>query len=110
MEKDKKPKTTRPRATSKTNTTKQSTAAETVEAKKTAARKKTGPVAIDTGRTESRTTNSRKREPVNSAARKISHEEIARLAHRYWAERGHQHGHHMDDWLRAERELLGKAS
>lgn len=40
----------------------------------------------------------------------ISHEEIAKLAHRYWAERGGQHGHHVEDWLRAERELLGKAS
>ncbi len=37
-------------------------------------------------------------------------EEIAKLAHRFWSERGHQHGHHEDDWLRAEREILGKAS
>jgi Protein of unknown function (DUF2934) len=41
---------------------------------------------------------------------KISHEAIARLAHRYWAERGGQHGSHEDDWYRAEQELLGKAS
>jgi hypothetical protein len=39
-----------------------------------------------------------------------SYDEIARLAHRYWAERGHQHGHDADDWLRAEQELRGKAS
>jgi hypothetical protein len=39
-----------------------------------------------------------------------SHEQIAKLAHRYWAERGHQHGHHEEDWLRAEQELRGKAS
>jgi len=39
-----------------------------------------------------------------------SQEEIARLAHKYWAERGHQHGHHEEDWYRAEQELLGKAS
>jgi hypothetical protein len=39
-----------------------------------------------------------------------SPEEIARLAHKYWAERGFQHGHHDQDWLRAERELRGKAS
>jgi hypothetical protein len=39
-----------------------------------------------------------------------SHEEIARLAHKFWAERGGQHGHDAEDWLRAERELRGKAS
>jgi len=40
----------------------------------------------------------------------ISHEEIARLAHKFWAERGGQHGHDAEDWLRAEQELRGKAS
>ncbi len=39
-----------------------------------------------------------------------SPEEIARLAHKYWAERGFQHGAADQDWLRAERELRGKAS
>ena len=39
-----------------------------------------------------------------------THEQIAQLAHKYWAERGHQHGHAEEDWLRAERELRGKAS
>jgi len=41
---------------------------------------------------------------------KASHEEIARLAHRFWAERGQQHGHDAEDWFRAEQALLGKAS
>ena len=40
----------------------------------------------------------------------ITHEDIAALAHRFWAERGFQHGHDAEDWLRAEQELLGKAS
>ena len=39
-----------------------------------------------------------------------SREEIARLAHQYWAERGHRDGHHEEDWYRAEQELRGKAS
>jgi hypothetical protein len=39
-----------------------------------------------------------------------SHEEIAQLASRYWAERGWQDGFAEQDWLRAERELLGIAS
>ena len=40
----------------------------------------------------------------------ISREEIERLAHQFWAERGYQHGHAELDWLRAEQELMGKAS
>lgn len=39
-----------------------------------------------------------------------SHAEIARLAEQYWAERGHVDGHAEQDWLRAERELMKKAS
>jgi hypothetical protein len=39
-----------------------------------------------------------------------SYEEVAQLAHRYWVERGHKHGHHVEDWFRAEQELRGKAS
>jgi hypothetical protein len=40
----------------------------------------------------------------------VSHDEIAMLAHRFWAERGHEHGHDAEDWFRAEQALLGKAS
>ncbi len=47
---------------------------------------------------------------TNVTQMKASHEEIARLAHRYWAERGQQHGSDAEDWFRAEQELLGKAS
>ncbi len=35
------------------------------------------------------------------------HEQVARLAYRYWTERGCVHGHDREDWLRAERELRG---
>ena len=44
------------------------------------------------------------------ASRTPSYEEIAQLAERYWAERGWQDGYAEQDWLRAERELLGMAS
>ncbi len=37
-------------------------------------------------------------------------QQIAELAHRFWAERGGHHGWHEHDWLRAEQELRGKAS
>ena len=42
--------------------------------------------------------------------RVVSHEEIAQLAHRYWEDRGHQHGKPELDWFRAEQELRGKTS
>jgi hypothetical protein len=44
---------------------------------------------------------------VPEAARVVrpTHEQIAELAHKYFAERGWRHGHHEQDWLRAEREL-----
>lgn len=53
--------------------------------------------------------------PKKSATPKVTrlaatHEQIALLAHRFWNERGRQHGRHEEDWLRAEQELLGKAS
>ena len=41
---------------------------------------------------------------------KVSHEQVAQLAHRFWAERGGKHGHHEEDWYRAEQELRGRAS
>ena len=39
-----------------------------------------------------------------------SFDQIASLAHRYWAERGYQHGHDAGDWFRAEQDLRAKAS
>lgn len=48
---------------------------------------------------------------VESIERSVSRDEVARLAHRFWTERGGAHGHHEEDWFRAEQELLrGKAS
>jgi hypothetical protein len=40
----------------------------------------------------------------------VSQQEVAALAHRYWAERGYQHGKHVEDWFRAEQELRSRAS
>jgi hypothetical protein len=37
------------------------------------------------------------------------HDEVARLAHSFWQERGHKHGQHEEDWYRAEQELRGRA-
>jgi hypothetical protein len=38
-------------------------------------------------------------------AKTPSREAIAKLAYRYWKERGGQNGQDWQDWLRAEREL-----
>ena len=45
---------------------------------------------------------------ITSSEISPSHEEIAKLAHSYWAARGFQHGSPEEDWLRAERELTAK--
>ncbi len=42
--------------------------------------------------------------------RAVSHDEIARLAHQYWTERGYRHGNPEEDWYRAEQDLRKKAS
>ncbi len=42
--------------------------------------------------------------------REISREEIAKLAHQLWNERGRQHGADAEDWFRAKQLLRGKAS
>jgi hypothetical protein len=39
-----------------------------------------------------------------------THDEIAMLAQQYWNERGRQHGEHLQDWLRAEQDLMKMAS
>jgi hypothetical protein len=59
--------------------------------------------------------------PTNTAAKKEkavkaskptmpSREQIEQLARSYWAARGYQDGSAEQDWLRAEQELLQKAS
>jgi hypothetical protein len=46
----------------------------------------------------------------NVTEMRLSHEQVAQLAHRFWNERGRQDGHHEEDWFRAEQALRGKAS
>jgi len=48
--------------------------------------------------------------PKRETRAPVSHEQVAELAHRFWNERGRQHGHHEEDWFRAEELLRGKAS
>ncbi|HYX92558.1 MAG TPA: DUF2934 domain-containing protein [Myxococcaceae bacterium] len=48
--------------------------------------------------------------PANVLAQpRPTHEEIARRAYEIFVARGGEHGHDVDDWLQAERELtLGR--
>ena len=108
--------------TKKTTTAKKGTATGLTETepKKTATRKNTGTADIGMNgssaknaaatprKTKSNVTQMQAVPNIN--AMRVPHEEIARLAHRYWSERGRQHGHDAEDWFRAERQLLGKAS
>ena len=59
-----------------------------------------------TGTTKAKTTAKAKA----TAMTMPTHEEIAALAQQYWAERGWQDRAAEQDWLRAEQELLAKAS
>jgi len=55
---------------------------------------------------------STKKKTVAQAAKPAppSHEEIKQLAEKYWAGRGCPDGSAEQDWLRAEQELLQRAS
>ena len=57
--------------------------------------------------------NSSAKKPVASAngtGSSLAHDQVALLAHRFFEERGRKHGHHEEDWFRAEQELRAKAS
>jgi Protein of unknown function (DUF2934) len=47
---------------------------------------------------------------TSSTAKPVPYDEVAQLAHKFWAERGCQHGHDLEDWVRAEQELRRRAS
>lgn len=78
--------------------TKQPSKTSTVKAKP-AAEKTTAP----------KTVRARKSDDVQTMqsmpARTPAREDIAARAYERFAERGYQHGHDVDDWLHAEREL-----
>jgi hypothetical protein len=44
--------------------------------------------------------------PASRQPVRPSHAEIERLAYAYWEARGRQGGSALEDWLRAEKELL----
>jgi hypothetical protein len=84
---------------------------ETTEKKsrKTPARKAAAPKSEGKAKAAPKVRTAKAKEPAAERANVKqwpSHEQIAMLAHRYYEERGWQHGFHEEDWLRAEQELL----
>jgi hypothetical protein len=84
--------------------------AETIE--KTKKAKAPAKPKAATGTTTTKKTAAKKTTTVADKVKAYTptHEEIARLAQQYWAERGHQDGQAEQDWLRAEQELMKVAS
>ncbi len=69
--------------------------------------------ATSASRTAKKTTNGKKTAELITMAAPApapTHDQIAELARRYWAERGYADGRQEDDWFRAEQELRSKAS
>jgi hypothetical protein len=71
--------------------------------RKTAAKKK----AADTPSNVTEITVTREQLTVTQT---LPQDEVARLAHQLWNDRGRQHGRDAEDWFRAEELLRGKAS
>ena len=74
--------------------------------KKTTTRKPKAEIAAKSSKAPAQS----KAKKSNLTVMQPSPEQIAALAHKYWAERGFQHGQDADDWFRAEQELRSKAS
>src|ERR1044071_911894 len=49
------------------------------------------------------------RNAVEHLAIEPTHEDIARRAYQLFEDRGREHGHDLEDWLQAERELRDQA-
>jgi hypothetical protein len=54
-------------------------------------------------------TEVQKKPPANLTgdSKQVFEDEIRRLAYQLYEERGREDGHDIDDWLRAEAELIG---
>ena len=56
--------------------------------------------------TRARRSTTTPNEPMPTTATTVSPDDVARRAYDRFVSRGSEHGHDVDDWLRAERELL----
>jgi hypothetical protein len=62
----------------------------------------------DKNRTQGRDTASEIQEAVSAV--ETAHQKIAERAYRLYLDRGAEDGHALEDWLRAEQEVLGEES
>jgi len=58
----------------------------------------------------SKTATKKENAVSNSQPKVVSREKIQQVAYHIWVQRGYQHGSALEDWIKAERELLGRAS
>jgi hypothetical protein len=56
------------------------------------------------------TAAARNAKPTGTQPASTSDGDVARRAYEIYLARGREHGHDIDDWLQAERELVTKAS
>lgn len=84
--------------------------ADTVKKKSTPAKKAAAKPRKTASKKASAASNGANGSHANGSHVGVSHEQVAQLAHRFWSERGRQHGHHEEDWFRAEQELRKLAS
>ena len=83
---------------------KKTAAKESKPAAKTAA-KKSAATSVPANEEALGTTHEAQKPGGSKQKPEPTHDEIAKLAHRYWEERGGHHGSHHDDWLRAVKDL-----
>lgn len=63
---------------------------------------------VQTGKTMAAAAAAGTPQTTANAAHPVTHDEIAKLAHSYWAARGYVQGSAEADWLRAEQELSAR--
>jgi hypothetical protein len=51
-----------------------------------------------------------KKASYQAHSRSLSREMIEKVAYQKWVQRGCRHGYALEDWIRAEKELLERAS
>jgi hypothetical protein len=66
--------------------------------------------AIATSAKPSKTAAKKESVVAISQPKVVSREKIEQVAYQIWVQRGYQHGYALEDWIRAEEELLERAS
>ncbi len=67
-------------------------------------------IAASTSKTSVRTSSAPAAKKDSARFRPEEIQEIQRLAYQFFVERGYSHGHHEEDWLRAEAIVRSRRS